>query len=216
MRVVVATEGDLELRVLRCILKQVRARNQTVQAEILKLTCQPDGPARHIARKARPLLLIAESKLAVKFILVLDRETRAELPGVIAAEIADEIRRTGDWRVQVEVVIKDRMVENWLIADLAALRRLRNRFKVSKKLQQAVEPNKADRIDALSLLKRAVIGHSYDKMDDGARISNELDILRAASNSRSLRHLLHVLECPPYELRCASPAQVAVLKKARR
>lgn len=213
MRVVIATEGDLELQVLKQILNQVGDRSPTVSVATLKIACQPDGPARLIARKVAPLLRIAHDKRAAKFILVLDREKRPEAPGAIAIQIEQEINRAGACDLQVSVVIKDRTIENWLIADLNALKRLRGRFSVSKKLIAQVAPNKADGVEALSLLKSAALGRAYDKMSDGARIGRELDAIRAGANSRSLRHFLHVLGCPPYEAQCTMPAEPATPRK---
>jgi hypothetical protein len=109
----------------------------------------------------------------------------------------------GRWPFEVRVVIKDRTLENWLIADLQALRQQHARFTITAALARQVEPDKADRVNALNFLNRATNGRSYDKKVDGVNIAERMDVDKAAQNSRSLRHLLHVLHHDSYSDQCA-------------
>lgn len=205
MSVIIATEGVSEYRALPEILKSVRSGGGALNARVLKISCQPDGPVRGIARSAKVALNIASAKKAELFVLVLDREQRAEAPGDLAAEIASEIFALDNWRFRLAVVMKDRMFENWLVADLGALRKQPARFTVTDAMARRVEPNKADRVDATKLLEQAAIRQSYDKQADSLKIAKRMDIDKAALHSRSLRHLLHVLGHETYMQQCRQP-----------
>lgn len=164
---------------------------------VLHVKCQPDGPTRGIAKACEPVLRQAKARAADLFILVIDREKQTCPPGNLAAALTADIKRLGPWSFEVEVVYKDRTFENWLIADLDALRAQPARFKVSAALARQVEPDKADSVEALGLLKSAVKGKQYEKAQDSQKIAERMDLTSAARNSRSIRHLLHVLVLQP-------------------
>lgn len=170
----------------------------------LKINVSPDAPALSIAKACRSRLIIAHAKGASLAVLVLDRETQSASPGDIASAIATELVLSRP-PLDVSVVIKDRMFENWLVADLDALEAQPGRFKVTPAIRRAVEPNKADGCDALSLLKRAVVGTQYDKVSDASRILKRADVSRSAANSRSFRHFLHALGDKYYSKQCKKP-----------
>lgn len=205
MSVVIATEGVSEYRALPEILKSVRSGGGALNARVLKISCQPDGPVRGIARATKTALNIAKAKNAELFVLVLDREQRSAAPGDLAAEIVSEIFALDNWRFRLAVVMKDRMFENWLVADLGALRKQPARFTVTNAMVRKVEPNKADRVNATKLLEQAAVRQSYDKQADSLKIAKRMDIEKAALHSRSLRHFLHVLGHDTYMQQCRQP-----------
>jgi hypothetical protein len=57
-------------------------------------------------------------------VVLLDRETQNQGPAEIAAALEREFARKA-YGVPVRVVVKDRQFENWLVADLDALRQCR-------------------------------------------------------------------------------------------
>ena len=86
------------------------------------------------------------------------------------------------------------------MADPGALRQCKN-VTVSVAMEKEIRA-RADNIDALRLLKRAiesgVEGRSYNKTVDAIRIMARVDPLEVARNSRSFRRFLRVLGCPAY------------------
>ena len=142
------------------------------------------------------------------FVLVLDREQQDGCPGALADALKTEMERLGPWPFRVDVVYKDRALENWLIADLKALRAQRARYDVSSALVRQVEPDKADRVKAIDLLNKAAKGRQYEKIEDGKKIAERVDLLAAARHSRSFRHMLHVLGHVEYPDQCRQPTEI--------
>jgi hypothetical protein len=96
------------------------------------------------------------------------------------------------------VVVKETKYENWLISDIAAIRRMPRRFQLSAQQIRSIQPNKADNVDAVRILKRAAIGSAYDKVRDAMRIMSYANPMNVAKNSRSFRRLLRLIDCPSY------------------
>jgi hypothetical protein len=140
-----------------------------------------------------------------KVVVLIDREDRSDCPGALAAAIQARIARETD--VEVAVVIKDAAFENWLVADVDAVRSLKQRFDLSNNTQNAVQPNKADKCPALELLKRSTQGSSYDKVEDSKRILARADATRIATHSRSFRRFLRCAGCPTYASQSRQPAE---------
>jgi len=74
--------------------------------------------------------------------------------------------------------------------DIEGIKALRARFDVSNVTANAVQPNKADNVDALMLLQRAAKGGAYDKVRDSKAILKLADPYRIGQNSRSFRRFL--------------------------
>ena len=83
------------------------------------------------------------------------------------------------------MVVKDKKFENWLMADLAALKAHKKPYKVSSATTKAIQPNKADSANAAILIRRSTIGPAYDKVEDAKTILESADPLRMAQHSRS-------------------------------
>lgn len=204
MKAVVATEGMGEYKLLPELFH--RAGIDGLVTCMLKVDCQPDGSAYHVAKSCSPALKIARLKGVDLFVLIIDRENQQTVPGSLAVAVCAAIQAIDAWPFEVSVVYKDRTFENWLIADPEALKLQPARFNFTQAMVRQVTPNKADKVKAIDILKRAAIGRSYDKIADGARIIAKYDVLAAAANSRSLRHLLHVLGHSCYGSQCRLPA----------
>lgn len=206
MRIAVLTEGDSEWGSLPVIFPQLRQRSGNEFTQVMRLTVQPDGPVDKIARACKPLFKICTLKRVDLAVIVLDREQRADSPGDIATKIADAVQKQGSPPFGVAVVLKDRAFENWVIADVAALKAQAARFKITSAMERSVVPNKADRVDAIGILKNAAIGKDYDKVPDARRTLGKSDVKQMALNSRSFRHFLHVVGDPDYVGQCQVPA----------
>lgn len=207
MKVAIITEGEGEWAALPELLPQFRTRSSVEFIQIMRVRAQPDGPVEKLARACKPAFQICEAKGVDRVVIVLDREQQPEPPGDIALRIQTAIRTIFHAApFEIRVVIKDRAFENWVIADLSALRAQRARYKVSTAMANAVAPNKADRTDALALLKSAAVGQDYHKIQDSRKTLAKADVARLAANSRSFRHLLHVIEDPDYCTQCKVPA----------
>ncbi|WP_341905975.1 DUF4276 family protein [Polaromonas sp. YR568] len=107
--------------------------------------------------------------------------------------------------IAVEVVVKNSCVENWLIADVDALRKQPKRFAVTPALVRSVCPDKADSLDAQTLLNKAALKFEYDKGADPQKIMSHQNPLEVAQHSRSFRRFLRVIGNPDYQHQSRSP-----------
>jgi hypothetical protein len=204
VRIALVTEGVSEFRALRLLYVQFHRRTPHTLLPPLKINVPPDAPPSIVARELKSRLIIAAERGANRALVLLDRERQQACPGAIAVDIERAVERTCR-ALPVQVALKDRTFENWLVADPSALEALPARFKMSKAAKSAIVPNKADRCDALALLKSSVVRNQYDKVLDSARICSRMDVEKAAMNSRSFRHLLHLLEDHDYRRQCKRP-----------
>lgn len=208
MRVTILTEGDSEYKALPLLADQVRSACDLDAFKVLKVPVTPDAPAGVVGRQCADRAKVAMFDGADAVIVVLDREAQDGCCGTIAATITEAMLRHCQHLSQVtlSVVLKDRKFENWLIADLEALKSQPARYKVPASLTRLVVPDKADKLDAERLLKQAVIGGQYEKKKDAERICKRVDIERLAAHSRSFRHFLHALGHRQYKDQCKAPA----------
>lgn len=143
-----------------------------------------------------------------KILVLLDREANSMCPGLLHEIVENAINlkmeRLGGR--DVSVVIKNVKFENWLIADVRALRGLVGRFQLSKGQLQAIAPNRADTVaDAEALLKAAAKRPGYHKTRDAAEIMKRADAMRIAANSRSFRRYLRCVSYPAYKDQSRDP-----------
>lgn len=206
MNVVILTEGASEFKSLPVLFSQINSKltHGLRVVDILKINATPHAPLPQVAASCKGLLAIAARK-ADMVVVVLDRETQMECCGQIAHALEQRLSRMVD--VEVRVTLKNRMYENWLIADVEALRAHPRRYAVTDGLVRQIAPNKADHLDALAVLKRIVVSGQYDKMRDSSVICRSAQIERIAENSRSFRHFLHVLRHEEYKHQCRAVAR---------
>ena len=163
----------------------------------------PTAPPNVIARACRGAIKVLEQKRADHIVVLLDLEDCPSCAGERAQLIERELSQlTG---LRVSVVLKHRAFENWLIADVEAVRAISGRFVISKAAERKVSPNKADHVDGYAWLS-AASGRRYEKVDDARRILSRSSVGRIASNSRSFRRFMRVLDHPAYQLQSARPA----------
>ena len=160
-------------------LRQTHSRAIELMQPV-KADLQPLAPVPRLARECEKSVHQLKLRGAHRVIVLLDREVRATCPGGFASAIESEVRARVDG-VAVDVVVKQKSFENWLLAHLAALAAHPRRFTVSRGTRRLVEPNKADNVEGLALLRRCVRG-DYNKVADAKRILSSADPMRMAEH----------------------------------
>lgn len=162
---------------------------------------QPSAPTKQNALKIVEKAKLLVAKGAQHILVVYDKEQQHFCPKLVADELAQEVanRLTSiGIKSLVSVVLKVRKYENWLIADCNALQQS-GRFKKVRKIRQQVCRNKADSVlDAAALLGKHSISGSYDKKGDSVAITQKMDPMVVALNSRSFRRFLRVVGIQKY------------------
>lgn len=205
MRVAVVTEGDSEYKALPNLFDQLKVSIGEIEfIKITKLPIQPDGPPEKIKRECLKLAGLFQAKKVDVVVLLLDREQQPDAAGLVASRIQATVAAA--FPVDLHVVLKDRDFENWVIADVDALAEMPGRFEITPGFRRAVSPNKADRVSAIAMLKKASNTGDYDKIKDADRVLSRAKVERIGANSRSFRHFLHVLGHPSYSEGCKVPA----------
>jgi hypothetical protein len=198
-------EGIGEFKALPRLIPALERRSGHTLLQPVQLPVHPLAPPHVVAKAVAKKIQILEQRRADQAVVLLDREDVEVCPGARASLVSAAIAKLPKVTVPVHIVLKDRAFENWLIADLAALRAQPGRFNVTETLTRRVEPDKADRVAAINLLQAASIGRTYHKVDDAVEICARLDPARAARHSRSFRHLLHVLGDTAFATGCRLP-----------
>jgi Domain of unknown function (DUF4276) len=206
VRIGLLVDGHAELAGLPGLFPRIKTPHQLLKP--LRCDIQPFAtPAQMalVASKQFPILL---RRKVDKIVLLIDKETRAEC----TVELVRAIERAARARlanlspgVDLHVVLKVSMLENWLIADPQALRELPKLIENPERIAKQVSGGRADAVDALALLK-ACWGKGFKKPECAVAICQKIEPTRAAENSRSFRKLLKTLGHPDYA-EPASPAQ---------
>lgn len=202
-------DGRAEREALPHLLRRIEGIAE-VSHPLLYVDIQPTAPVPRIAREVAKHLATLRSRAVTRAIVLIDFEGNQNCPGDWGRSIGNLALRMARQcsGLELEVVVKHRKLENWLLSDPEALMTMPGRFEVSQNARSLIVPDKADRCDAEPLLKRIVRG-DYRKREDAIRILAAMDPLRAAANSRSLRRLLRVLGHPGYSLQSRSPVRSA-------
>lgn len=196
MKIGIVVDGREESQALKNLTQRLsRPDRQILSPRYADM--QPKASPAQIVRAAIKQVRELINEDVERIFVLMDREDNEKC----ATEIKDEIERTFekfDYK-QVKVVIKNRKFENWLIADLEALKKMPKRFNLTKSFRTSVEPNKADNVnDAEALLNTIAVKTNYHKRKDAAAITQHQNELRIALNSRSFRRLLRLLNHPHY------------------
>ena|SRR4030043_1203080 len=139
-------------------------------------------------------------------VIIIDLENRECCPPQFAMELEQEIHGQLVCEVlKINVIIKVRKFENWLIADLNGVGSL-NQFNVSKSIKRSIEPNKADHVDAVKIFQQMSNGY-FDKIGDGKRISNKVTPQNIARHSRSFRRCLRVIGVQHFQKQSKNPSK---------
>jgi len=189
MKYGVVVEGVSEFASFDRIYGQLRDQTGNQFLKPLKADIQPGAPVGVVVRQCIKWVRQMHERGADHVVVLLDRERRGGCPGVAARSIEAGLAAAD---LQASVVLKNRMYENWLLADIDALKALSGRFSISKSTVRAVQPNKADNVDALQLLKRSVKNGSYEKVEDSKRILAKASVANIGLHSRSFRRFLRI------------------------
>ena len=204
MKIGVVVDGDAESQALKLILRKIEiGKRQFLDPAYARM--QPNSPPGQIALRAIDRLKVLKSRGAKRFIVLIDCEAPERCPPGFARSIEQALDGKG-WP-DVDVVVKRLTFENWLIADVDALKEMTARWKVTRAFQRKVSPDKADNVNDPKgeLNKIARKGREYEKRKDGLAIAEHQQPLRVAANSRSFRRFLRVAGHPAYKSQSRKP-----------
>jgi hypothetical protein len=197
MKIGLLVDGRTEYHALPHVIPRLGSPHQI----LLPLVCdiQPFASPAQMALAASKKFPILLSKGVDSIVILIDKETRQDCTGELVQAVEREARErlaVHSTTATLAVVFKVSKFENWLVADPPGLRVLAAMFENVERIEKQVAPNRADGVDALGLLKACSRKGGYHKVKGALAICEQLDPVRAAANSRSLRKLLKVLECP--------------------
>jgi hypothetical protein len=197
MRIGMLVDGQAEFRAMPLLIPRIDSPHTLLSP--LYADIQPNAPISQVVGAVRCKLPILAAHRADALVVLVDREQRPDCPGELAAAVEQELLEccTQAGVGTVGVVIKNRMFENWLVADTRALGQMRKRFAFPDRAFDQIR-GRADSVDAADLLKRHAAKRAYDKISDAMKVLHTSEPLRMAENSRSFRRFLRRLECPLY------------------
>lgn len=126
------------------------------------------------AKKASSLIRLMKRNYPV--ILIFDREKRVESSEEIARKLFDEIQKCGVNNVEVIIGVPDKMMENWMLADIKSIN---SHFDLHEN-QQNFEGT-----GGKSKIKQLVNPKTYSETHDGPELAKRCDLLTVYSNSVS-------------------------------
>lgn len=191
MKIGFLTEGRGEVPALPKLFAELKSM-ASIPVQYLHpvfVDVSPDAPAKLIARGVKPRLDALVGRGANKLVLVLDRESVKISAAKRAAEISTAL--TQHCTHNVCVIIKDRCIENWLIADPQAYRKQRALFPNAARIRYP--SGRADNQDAEALIKAAIVNGNYDKMRHPEKILSKSSPAVMALNSKSFAQFVSVV-----------------------
>ena len=203
MRLGLVVDGESEFKALPRLYPSLHEALESQLLSPILTKMMPTAPVPVIARACNHAVTQLEGRRADRIIVLLDHEGQGRCPPGLARQL--QVSLAGTTNASVWVVIKDSMFENWLVADCDALASQPARFRMTAARRRRVEENKADTIDALSLIKEMCIRSPYHKVQDSARILQRADPAAIARHSRSFRRFLRALEHPLYQAQSRRP-----------
>jgi hypothetical protein len=202
VRVGLIVDGISEYASLGLMLPRITAQGGDSFLRVARADIQPKAPYPVIARSCREAVTQLSSRGADHIVVLFDKEDRPECPADIAKGVNVALTHLVECRLTV--VVKDTCYENWLVADLEALRAHPRRYSVKPRHRRAVQPNHADDVDALSVI-RSIVQGDYDKVEDSKAIMAHVQPERLGAHSRSFRKLLRVAQHPKYLTQSRAP-----------
>ena len=203
MKIGILVEGEGEFHGFPHLILRLSSQHTILPRPWFYNKIQPQDTPAQIAYSASKKFSILLAKGVTLIVIVIDKESRSECTGELAAAIEKEAKKrlaSFTDSADVRVVLKVTKLENWLVADPQALRELKGLFENVERIEKQVT-GRADSVDAHALLKTCSRKQSYDKKAGAIEICKKLDPERARRNSRSFRKLLKTLGCaePPAE-----------------
>jgi hypothetical protein len=201
----VITEGISERKALEIIIEKVTTEDDVTLVKPIHASIEPKAKPGQIAKAAEDKVnILLKSKNCDLVVLVLDNEDSKDCIITRAKALKEAFEMKGF--TNVEIVIKVRQFENWLIADADGIGAIKN-FNVTQSFRKRVSPNKADNVDnPVELLKRLKKDKkAFDKNGDVLKIAEKCDPHSMAKNSRSFRRFLRLIRCTEYKDQSKSP-----------
>jgi hypothetical protein len=196
MKIGVLVEGQAEFRGLPLLLPRLGSPHQVMSPLVCNI--HPFASPAQIALAASKRFPILLAKGAESIVILFDKETRQDCTVELVRAVERESRtRLQEFSstIELQVVLKVSMFENWLVSDPQAVGDIAGLFENVERMEKQVK-GRADAVDAVGLLKACSRQRIYDKVEGAVAICKRLDPVRAAENSRSFRKLLKVLEVP--------------------
>jgi hypothetical protein len=194
MTIGIIVEGQEESQSLAYVVEKITIKGVTIRKP-LYASIEPKATPLQIAKSVESRLKILGQ--VNRILLLIDLENLDACPGERAQTLEQAVAKMGYHNVQV--VIKNRKFENWLIADCEALKQL-NLFKPTQSFIKQVT-GKADTVaDAVGLLSSIKTDKkSFHKTNDGTAIAKKAVPETIALHSRSFRRFLRLLNHEDYK-----------------
>ena len=203
MKIGVIVEGMGEVNAFKKLIPKIKTPHVLLHTP-LRADMQPRATVHVIARQAEAVVKRFFSQNVDMILILIDSEGTS-CPNTFPLLLKNAFVALYG-KPNFEVVLKDRAIENWLIADIDALKKSPARFKVTSAFANQVVPNKADAVgQPCELLSSIVHKGGYLKGSDPETIMKHQDPLKVATNSRSFRKFLRVVGCPTYSGQSRSP-----------
>jgi hypothetical protein len=187
MTIGIIVEGQEESESLAHIVGKIAIENVIIRKPLYAST-EPKATPGQIAKAVESRLKILKAQ---QILVLIDLENQDVCPGERAQTLENTFHQKG-YR-QVQVIIKNKNSENWLIADCDALKQL-STFKLTQAFINQVT-HKADHVtDAVGLLTKIKSDKkSFYKTKDGEAIARKANPEKIALHSRSFRRFLRLL-----------------------
>lgn len=192
-RTVLVLDGPSDIKAFTAkIQKEYGANPQFRKAPCNGHTVSPEGYVNGI----RGIVNLALNGNYENILCILDREKRIISAAELAEKISQELIRLleasskfkiDELQAKIKVVVADRMLENWIVADVEGLK-----SKVDLIRQDAMQ-KQYDGQSGTNVLKGIMI-KSYDKVRHAPVLFKAVSLERAAENSPSFNILMAVLE----------------------
>lgn len=190
MRVGIIADGQAEAQALAFLVSRM-VRSGRVVLKPVYADMQPYAPFPQIVRAAESRIGLLSQRGADRYVVLLDREQNQDCPGAYAARVKAEFKRMG--HLNVEVVLKNRAFENWLVADLRSVAKAQpRRVKLRDRIVQRIEQSGADSVNAIAVLN-GCISEGYSKRSDAIAICKSIDPSTAEKFSRSFRRFAKIV-----------------------
>lgn len=190
LRVGIVTEGRGEVPAFPPLYPSLQALvAPSRQVQFLNPAFAPADPCAPpvvIAKACKPRVDALHARGAELVFVTLDRECITETAIQRGEAIGQQLAAM--CAGETVVLIKDRAVENWLIADPGAFDRSRALFPDAARVRYP--QGRADSQDAIALIKAAIKGGRYDKMRHPTKIWERSDCAVMEVNSRSFCRLV--------------------------
>lgn len=203
MKIGLIVDGQSEFDALPLLRSQLESVTGNTIIGPVRADIQPMAPVGRIARACVDRFPVLKVRNVELVIVLFDLESREECPGQLARSVKTAIGNR--ITVPVEIVLKHRTFENWLVADVAALRASPGRFDFGTHCERKIVPNKADHVDGYDLICRSIRKNQYSKVRDSVTILRNADANNIAANSRSFRRFLRCLGHPAYSNQSKQP-----------